>query len=155
MKRKKDFIIVLAILPFMLLYAVFMIYVAKDNQSSNNKIKNTTNQTTSNSINTNKTQKTTKTEDSKSKIKISLSREDKHKAGSTEIKVYVDNNSSKNIKYIKVNLFEKSDGKIIQSKWTNDSSLIKAGASQTIDTYFDFRKSTSTLEAELDEVTFE
>lgn len=124
----------------------------KTNDSNNN---NTTNETNSNSSNTNKTQKATKTEDPKSKILVSLGGADNHTAGLTKIRVYVTNNSSRNIKYIEVNIFEKNNGSIIKSDWTNDGSLIKAGAKQTIDTYFDFEQATSTLEVELRDVIFE
>ena len=160
MKRKIDIIIISVILLAISFYAVYRIGGVEANKNKTNQIEanrnkvNTKINTNTNNTNVN-TQNTTKAEDPKSKIKLSLGGVTCHTAGSSEIRVYVDNDSSKNIKYIKVNLFEKRDGRIIQSDWTNDSSVILSGASQTIDTYFDFHSSESTLEVELDKVTFE
>lgn len=48
--------------------------------------------------------------------------------------ITVKNNSNYDINYIKVNIYlEDKDGNIIQSDWTNDSSCIKPGATQTLE----------------------
>lgn len=50
-----------------------------------------------------------------------------------DIEVTVQNNSKNNINYVKIGLyFLDKDGNIIQSDWTNDSSIIKPGATQKI-----------------------
>lgn len=56
-----------------------------------------------------------------------------NKYGYEDIDIKIKNNTSKDIKYIKLNLFFKdSNGTIKQSDWVNDSSVIKPGAYQTI-----------------------
>lgn len=51
-----------------------------------------------------------------------------------DILITVENGSEKDIGYIKVNIYyEDEDGNIIKSEWTNDSSTIKPGASQTLE----------------------
>lgn len=74
---------------------------------------------------------TTKPED---KIKPSISPSSISVAKDYEDAViYVQNNSNKDISYIRVDIFIKDkNGKIVQSDWTNDSSTIKSGASQKI-----------------------
>ena len=74
---------------------------------------------------------TTKPED---KIKLSISPSSISVAKDYEDAViYVQNNSNKDISYIRVDIFIKDkNGKIVQSDWTNDSSTIKSGASQNI-----------------------
>ena len=74
---------------------------------------------------------TTKPED---KIKLSISPSSISVVKDYEDAViYVQNNSNKDISYIRVDIFIKDkNGKIVQSDWTNDSSTIKSGASQKI-----------------------
>ena len=69
----------------------------------------------------------------------------------------ITNNSSKSIRYIKINLYYKDkNGKIVKSEWTNDSSTIKPGASQPIvkmTKNIDWER--VSVEAEIDEIRFE
>lgn len=82
-----------------------------------------------------------------------------HGIGDTEVNMKINNNSDKDIAYIKIVLYEiDKSGKIIQSDWTNSGNII-SGASQTIDTYFNFNlefsiENGSTLKCEIDEVRF-
>lgn len=101
-----------------------------------------------------KSQTKTKTESAESHISVSVSGATSHFAQSEEISVNVYNNSDYDIEYIRINLYEKYNGKIVSSDWTNDSSIIKAGAKQVISTYYDFSYADSELEAEVDDVTF-
>ena len=125
---------------------------SKDNYTipSNNKV--STNLTNNNIKTTNNN--TTQIDNPKSYVFVSTS--DIHgQAGIKEISISVKNDSDRDIRYIKVNLFEKDkNGKTIKSDWANDNSIIKVGARQKIKTYFDFSSSESTLEVELDEVDF-
>lgn len=51
-----------------------------------------------------------------------------------EVHITVKNNSKSDINYVKVNLyFYDSNGKIVKSDWTNDSSCIKPGATQRLE----------------------
>ena len=69
--------------------------------------------------------------------------------------IYVQNNSNKDISYIRVDIFIKDkNGKIVQSDWTNDSSTIKSGASQKIKKTLQDVRSGNTVEVKLNEVTF-
>lgn len=50
-----------------------------------------------------------------------------------DIEVTVNNGGESSVNYIKINLFyEDENGNIIKSDWTNDSSVIRPGASQVI-----------------------
>ena len=95
-----------------------------------------------------------KSENPKSQISISTSALKSHSAGTDKLSIYVYNDSDKDISYIKINLYEKKNGKIIHSDWTNDASIIKAGAKQTIEKYITYETNDSELEAEIEEVTF-
>lgn len=69
--------------------------------------------------------------------------------------IYVQNNSNKDISYIRVDIFIKDkNGKIVQSDWTNDSSTIKSGASQKIKKTLQDVRSGNTVEVKLNKVTF-
>ena len=96
---------------------------------------------------------TTKPED---KIKLSISPSSISVAKDYEDAViYVQNNSNKDISYIRVDIFIKDkNGKIIQSDWTNDSSTIKSGASQKIKKTLQDVRSGNTVEVKLNKVTF-
>ena len=96
---------------------------------------------------------TTKTED---KIKLSISPSSISVAKDYEDAViYVQNNSNKDISYIRVDIFIKDkNGKIVQSDWTNDSSTIKSGASQKIKKTLQDVRSGNTVEVKLNKVTF-
>ncbi len=57
----------------------------------------------------------------------------KYSSDYVDINVTVTNEGEKSISYIKINLFfEDENGKIVKSDWTNDTSIIKPGASQVI-----------------------
>lgn len=72
----------------------------------------------------------------------------------TDVNTTIKNNSTKTISYIKINLyFEDEKGDIIKSEWTNDSSNIKPGASQTISKMTE-KKDWEYVKAEIDEVKF-
>lgn len=96
---------------------------------------------------------TTKPED---KIKLSISPSSISVAKDYEDAViYVQNNSNKDISYIRVDIFIKDkNGKIVQSDWTNDSSTIKSGASQKIKKTLQDVRSGNTVEVKLNKVTF-
>ena len=96
---------------------------------------------------------TTKPED---KIKLSISPSSISVAKDYEDAViYVQNNSNKDISYIRVDIFIKDkNGKIVQSDWTNDSSTIKSGASQKIKKTLQNVRSGNTVEVKLNKVTF-
>ncbi|NRU52576.1 FxLYD domain-containing protein [Clostridium beijerinckii] len=65
-------------------------------------------------------------------IKVDIKKE-KYNSNYHNIEVTIQNNSDKNINYVKIGLdFKDKDGNIIQSDWTNDSSTIKPNAKQTI-----------------------
>lgn len=50
-----------------------------------------------------------------------------------DVKITIKNNGNKNLSYVEIGLdFEDANGNIIQSDWTNDSSTIKVGATQTL-----------------------
>ncbi|MDY6152621.1 MAG: FxLYD domain-containing protein [Terrisporobacter sp.] len=96
---------------------------------------------------------TTKPED---KIKLSISPSSISVAKDYEDAViYIQNNSNKDISYIRVDIFIKDkNGKIVQSDWTNDSSTIKSGASQKIKKTLQDVRSGNTVEVKLNKVTF-
>lgn len=96
---------------------------------------------------------TTKPED---KIKLSISPSSISVAKDYEDAViYVQNNSNKDISYIRVDIFIKDkNGNIVQSDWTNDSSTIKSGASQKIKKTLQDVRSGNTVEVKLNKVTF-
>ena len=96
---------------------------------------------------------TTKPED---KIKLSISPSSISVTKDYEDAViYVQNNSNKDISYIRVDIFIKDkNGKIVQSDWTNDSSTIKSGASQKIKKTLQDVRSGNTVEVKLNKVTF-
>lgn len=92
-------------------------------------------------------------EESKARIIYSVS--DYHsKSGVEDVSIIVKNNTDKDITYVKINLFEKKDGKTVNSDWTNSIAVIKPGAEQKITTYFDFRESGSEIEIEFEEVKY-
>lgn len=86
---------------------------------------------------------------------IALSCTDVHNsAGSHKVFIKVNNNSDKDIEYMKIVLYEVSkDGKTIQSDWTNTSNVL-SGASQSVEAYFDFNQSNSTIKYEIDDIRF-
>jgi hypothetical protein len=56
-----------------------------------------------------------------------------NKSYSKTVEITVQNNSNKNINYVKIGLdFKDSKGNIIQSDWTNDDSIIKPNAKQKL-----------------------
>ena len=72
----------------------------------------------------------------------------------TDVNTTIKNNSDKNIQYIKINLyFKDGNGDIVKSEWTNDSSTIKPGASQTISKMTN-KEGWEVVSAEIDEVKF-
>lgn len=65
-------------------------------------------------------------------IKVDITRE-KYSSNYHNVEVTVQNNGKENISYVKIGLdFKDKSGNIIQSDWTNDSSIIKPNAKQTI-----------------------
>lgn len=70
------------------------------------------------------------------------------------IGITIKNNSSKNISYVKVDLFIKdSSGNIINSDWTNDSSTIRPGATQTLTKMI--KKGYDDISAEISDIRFQ
>lgn len=73
----------------------------------------------------------------KEKIDVKIEKLDIDYRGSrsdyVDLKIKVRNDSQKTITYLKVNIFLKDkNGNIVSSDWTNDSSSIKPGATQTL-----------------------
>jgi archaellum component FlaF (FlaF/FlaG flagellin family) len=65
-------------------------------------------------------------------IKVDITKE-KYNSSYHNVEVTVQNNGKENINYVKIGLdFKDKNGNIIQSDWTNDSSVIKPNAKQTI-----------------------
>lgn len=65
-------------------------------------------------------------------IKVDIVNE-KYNSSYHNVEVTVQNNGKENISYVKIGLdFKDKNGNIIQSDWTNDSSIIKPNAKQTI-----------------------
>lgn len=84
-------------------------------------------------------------------VKVEKSSSSKYR----DILITVENNSSKSVRYIKINLYYKDDeGNIIKSEWTNDSATIKSGATQIINKMTE-QNGWSTVSCEIDEVKFE
>lgn len=84
-------------------------------------------------------------------VKVEKSSSSKYR----DILITVENNSSKSVRYIKINLYYKDDeGNIIKSEWTNDSATIKSGAAQIIDKMTE-QNGWTTVSCEIDEVKFE
>lgn len=86
---------------------------------------------------------------------ITLSGEGLHDSpGSHKVYIKVNNNSDKDIEYMKIVLYEISkEGKTIQSDWTNTSNIL-SGASQSVETYFDFNQGNSTMKFEIEDLSF-
>ena len=86
---------------------------------------------------------------------ITLSGDGLHDApGSQKVYIKVNNNSDKDIEYMKIVLYEISkEGKTIQSDWTNTSNIL-SGASQSVETYFDFNQGDSTMKFEIEDLSF-
>lgn len=60
-------------------------------------------------------------------------REKDYSSDYVDIEVTITNNSSKDIKYVQINLYYSDEGgNILKSEWTNDSAIIKPGASQIV-----------------------
>ena len=152
MKNKMVIVIISLLVLFVSFYSIYIIGVneiTKNNTNNSNVIKITD-------------KNTDEIKELKSKIELSLDKTDNNTIGLKKIKVYITNNSNRDIKYIEVNLCEKSEGKIVKSEWTNygyingsvNNAIIRVGEEQTIDTYFTFQELVSTLEVELSKVTF-
>lgn len=68
-----------------------------------------------------------------------------------KVNITVKNTGSKDIVYTKVNIYYKDkDGKIIGSDWTNDNSIIKPNAQQTLSKYAPSGIYPDKVEAEID-----
>lgn len=113
------------------------------------------NSTINSTTNSNNTNTTLDNPEDKISLSISPNKFSTHeKYANTTI--YVQNNSNKDIAYIRVDIFIKDkNGKIVKSDWTNDSSTIKSGASQQIDTMLKDVYSGYTVEVKLKKVRFE
>jgi len=65
-------------------------------------------------------------------VKVDITKE-KYNSSYHNVEVTVQNNGKENINYVKIGLdFKDKNGNIVQSDWTNDSSVIKPNAKQTI-----------------------
>lgn len=64
-------------------------------------------------------------------VKVELNRD--YGSQYYDVDTTIKNVGSKNIRYIKLNIYYKdSSGNIVKSDWTNDNAIIKPGATQTI-----------------------
>lgn len=91
---------------------------------------------------------------SQKELNITYSKE-KTTAGLQKVRIKVENNIGKDIKYIKLDFFEKSkDGKILNSDWTNSDKIIKNKSIAYIETYYDFIGSDTTLEFEIADINY-
>lgn len=77
-----------------------------------------------------------------------------HDYGTDELKIRIENQSGKDIEYIRIDIFEKENGKVINSEWTNSSALIVNGGTSYIETYFDFQSSESEVEFEISDIRY-
>lgn len=69
-------------------------------------------------------------------LKIESLSHENEKNGYVNLNIKVKNNTDYTISYVKINIYYLDvNGNIIQSEWTNDSSKIKPGATQTITKY--------------------
>lgn len=110
-----------------------------------------TNSTTNSSNNTN-----TILDNPEDKISLSISpsKFSMHE-NYADVTIFVHNNSNNDIAYIEVDIFIKDkNGKIVKSDWTNDSSTIKSGASQQIDTILKDVNDGYTVDVKLRKVRF-
>ena len=72
----------------------------------------------------------------------------------SDVLITVKNNSEKDIRYIQVNIYYKDyNGTIIKSDWTNDNSIIKPGASQTLEC-MSKRDGWKNVECEIESIKF-
>lgn len=118
---------------------------------SNNSNSNSTTNSTNSSNNTNTT---LDNPEDKISLSISPSKFLMHE-NYADATVFVHNNSNKDIAYIEVDIFIKDkNGKIVKSDWTNDSSTIKSGASQQIDTILKDVNDGYTVDVKLRKVRF-
>ena len=77
------------------------------------------------------------------------------KAGNQSLNIKLKNTSGKDIRYLAIDILEyDKDGNVVNSEWANTSSLILNGASVSIDTYFDYQRSDSTLKFRVRDVRY-
>lgn len=70
-----------------------------------------------------------------------------------DVKITVKNVSSENVNYVKIGLdFLNENGEIVQSDWTNDDSIIKPNAQQTLTKRISNTIKYKTINAEIQEV---
>lgn len=75
-------------------------------------------------------------------------------SGYGDLHITIQNNSNRNIRYVKLNIYFKDEsGNIIKSDWTNDRSIILPGAKQTISKMVKY-DGWKYFSAEVDEVSF-
>lgn len=75
--------------------------------------------------------------------------------GNQSLSITVRNVSDKDISYLALDIFEKdSNGNILNSDYTNTTSVIKPDAEVVINTYFDYQQSKSDIKLELRDITF-
>lgn len=75
--------------------------------------------------------------------------------GNQKLNIYLKNTSGKDIEYLSINIIEvDSNGDIVNSDWTNTSSLIKDGAKISLDTYFDYKSKDSKLKFEIKDIRY-
>ena len=87
-------------------------------------------------------------------INVTYSKE-KTTAGLQKVRIKIENESGKDINYIRLDFFEKNkDGYISNSGWTNTSKTIKNNSSVNIETYHDFTGSETTLEFEISDIRY-
>lgn len=87
-------------------------------------------------------------------INVTYSKE-KTTAGLQKVRIKIENESGKDITYIRLDFFEKNkDGYISNSGWTNTSKTIKNNSSVNIETYHDFTGSETTLEFEISDIRY-
>jgi len=78
-----------------------------------------------------------------------------YEPGTKELSITLKNTSGKDIEYLSLDIFEiDSVGNILNSDWTNTSSLIKDNANITIDTYFDYKSKDSKLNFEIRDIRY-
>lgn len=76
-------------------------------------------------------------------------------AGMQKLDIRVKNTSGKDIEYLALDILEiDSDGNVVNSDWTNTSALILDGATISLDIYFDYQRSESSLEFKIKDVRY-
>lgn len=111
-----------------------------------------------NTIEVTKKDETDKNSDSNenNKSEISIEYYTKHyTAGNEKLNIKVKNTSGKDIRYLALDILEvDKSGNVVNSDWTNTSALIVNGGEISLDTYFNYQRSDSSLEFRIRDIRY-